>query len=325
LRRNELGADVNPPIRVGVSPCLLGENVRYAGDHARDLFVSETLGKYFAWVPTCPEVQIGLGVPRPPIQLQRSRAGIRLLMASTGTDLTRRMEEFCVAAAELLASQGLAGYVFKSRSPSCGIRLAKLYTSRGTFRRVGRGFFAADIMRRMPLMPVVTEEELRDPIRRLTWVTRVFATARMNRLWSQAGGAGELEQFHESYVLTVRAHSAAAEGALRKLIRREKKSRGFRAAYEAALHKALDRPTSRAKQVRVLKAIVASLRPKVSREERENLESVVRGYGAADIPLVEAVSILRLSARTAKDASLCASNYLFPDSREWMLRAGTGL
>lgn len=246
---------MNPPIRVGVSPCLLGKNVRYAGDHARDRFVSDVIADAFEWVETCPEVGIGLGVPRPTIQLERFPNGLRLTMPCTGTDLTDRMKEYCRTRAKALVLQGLAGYIFKSRSPSCGTREVKVYSRRGGFRRVGRGFFAAEIMGRFPLLPVITEEELHDPLRRLGWITRVFAMAPLGDLWRRRWTRDALAAFHESYALTLRAHSPAAERRLRALSANAASRRELRAAYEAGFHKTLAQPTSRGKQARILRGV----------------------------------------------------------------------
>ena len=325
VQRTSSNAGTNDAIRIGVSPCLLGQNVRYDGEHAREPLVVDTLGRLFEWITSCPEVEIGLGVPRPPIQLERADSGIRLVMPSTGADLTTKMTRFCRARAKELASQDLAGYIFKSRSPSCGIHHTKLFSSRGSFRRIGRGFFAAEMMHRYPLLPVITETNLRDPIRRLGWIARVFATIQLRRLWQSRWKPADLWEFHESYALTLQAHSVTAERRLRNVLDQAGTKRELRAAYEPAFHQALDRPTSRAKQLRVMKKVVRGLRESIAVPERREIESTLHKYEIAQLPLVEPLSILRHYAQRTPHQSLAGCNYLFPDPREWILRAELGL
>jgi uncharacterized protein YbbK (DUF523 family) len=110
------------PIRLGVSSCLLGAEVRYDGGHKRDPYLTDVLGDWFDWVPFCPELEIGLGVPRPPIQLVKNRAGLRLVEPVSGKVLTERMERFAERRLRELKELDVDGFILKSRSPSCGLR-----------------------------------------------------------------------------------------------------------------------------------------------------------------------------------------------------------
>lgn len=160
--------------RVGVSSCLLGEAVRWNGADRRDPNVTDVLGRLFEWVPICPEVEIGLGVPREPIRLEGDPAAPRLLGRSSRTDLTERMEAFATERAERLASSDLSGYVFKSGSPSCGVEQVEVVSASGEIRP-GTGLFAREVMRWLPDLPVEEEQGLDDPGRRARFVERVFA------------------------------------------------------------------------------------------------------------------------------------------------------
>ena len=108
-------------VRLGVSACLLGQAVRYDGGHKRDSFLTETLGPFVEWVPVCPEVEIGLPIPRTPIRLVGAARAPRLVVETTGDDLTERMRRYASAKARELEALGLCGYVLKSGSPSCGL------------------------------------------------------------------------------------------------------------------------------------------------------------------------------------------------------------
>jgi len=165
------------PILVGVSACLLGEPVRYDGADQRDAYVCGELARQFRLVPICPEVELGLGVPRRPIRLVRTERGVRVRDAldpdNPRFDLT---EEFRALAEELapLLSR-LSGYVFKSGSPSCGVRAVKLYEQDGRSRPVATGELARLVMTLYPRLPVVDERQLADPEQRRRFLRRVSA------------------------------------------------------------------------------------------------------------------------------------------------------
>jgi uncharacterized protein YbbK (DUF523 family) len=166
-----------PPILVGVSACLLGEPVRYDGTDQRDAYVCGALARQFRLVPICPEVELGLGVPRRPIRLVRTERGVRVRDArdpdNPKLDFT---EQFRVLAEELAPLLGrLSGYVFKSGSPSCGVRDVKLYEQDGRCRPVATGEFARLVMALYPRLPVVDERQLSDPQQRRRFLRRVSA------------------------------------------------------------------------------------------------------------------------------------------------------
>ena len=142
------------PLRLGISACLLGEPVRYDGGHTRDRLLSDQLGRWVEWVPVCPELEAGLGVPRPPMQLVGQGQSIRLLERESGRDHTRTLQRFSTRRVRELLALELAGYVFKRDSPSCGIRRVPVFGARARPRRAGRGIFAAALCDALPDLPV---------------------------------------------------------------------------------------------------------------------------------------------------------------------------
>ena len=140
------------PLRIGISQCLLGENVRHDGGHKRDGFLLEALGRQVEWVPVCPEVELGLGTPREPMRLVGDPQAPRLITITTGVDHTDAMNRFARQRVRELEALDLSGYVFKSDSPSCGIGGVSLET----------GLFARVFMAHFPLMPVEEESRLHD-------------------------------------------------------------------------------------------------------------------------------------------------------------------
>ena len=165
--------------RVGISRCLLGDEVRYDGTHRRDATVIALLEPHVEWVAVCPEVEVGMGTPREPIQLVTSRDGVpsmgslvRLVGVGSGRDWTARMHAWARERACQLAALDLSGYVFKARSPSCGIGDATILDAGGDRR--GRGLFAQALIDALPDLPVTDESSLSDAEARARFLERVL-------------------------------------------------------------------------------------------------------------------------------------------------------
>lgn len=165
--------DMNNKIRVGISACLLGEKVRYDGGHKLDPYLKDILGEYVEWVPVCPEAETGLPVPREAMRLVGDPEAPRLVTIKTGIDLTERMLEWSENKLRELNNEDLCGFVFKSRSPSCGIKGVEVYTASGQQNSSGTGIFCAAFMARFPLVPVEDEGSLQDAIHRKKFIDRL--------------------------------------------------------------------------------------------------------------------------------------------------------
>src|SRR5262245_14302988 len=154
------------PLRIGISRCLLGEPVRYDGGHKHDRFLTDVLGKHVEFVPVCPEVEMGLGTPREPIQLVELAGEMRLRGVKSQTDHTAAMRRYARRRVQELAELDLCGYILKNDSPSCGMERVKVYQlseGRGRFEkpsckgrpvRCGVGLFAEALLARLPNLPV---------------------------------------------------------------------------------------------------------------------------------------------------------------------------
>jgi len=161
-------------IRLGVSACLLGERVRYDGGHRHDRYLTDTLGQDVEWVPVCPEVECGLSVPREAMHLEGDPASPHLVTETGGIDYTARMSRWIRRRLRDLASEGLQGFVLKSKSPSCGLREVPVRDASARPGRCGMGLFARAIVERWPTMPVEEAERLSNPERRKKFLERVF-------------------------------------------------------------------------------------------------------------------------------------------------------
>jgi uncharacterized protein YbbK (DUF523 family) len=162
-------------IKIGVSSCLLGNVVRYDGGHKLDLYLRDILGQIVEWVPVCPEVEAGLTVPREPMQLSGDPAAPRLVTIQTGIDHTERVARWAHARLVQLEKADLCGFVFKARSPSCGVHDTKITASSGGMAGLGPGLFAAAFMLRFSSLPVEDEERLRLTSIREDFIESIFA------------------------------------------------------------------------------------------------------------------------------------------------------
>ena len=168
-----------PAVRVGVSACLLGQEVRYDGGHKRDPLLTDVLARFVQWVPVCPEEEAGFGTPREAMRLERQRGEVRLVTIRTRRDVTAQLATAADRRVKQLAKLDLDGYILKKDSPSCGLLHVKVFGSRGAVSRTGRGLFAAALRRALPMLPVEDEGRLRDPRILERFLVRVFAHSRL--------------------------------------------------------------------------------------------------------------------------------------------------
>jgi uncharacterized protein YbbK (DUF523 family) len=229
-------------LRLGISACLLGRAVRFDGGHRHDPFLTDMLGRFVEWVPVCPEVEIGMGVPREPVQLVRVGGAIRLVGRETGRDHTRAMRAWARRRVRELAGLRLAGYVLKSRSPSCG--LARVPVRNGGRRAAAhRGLFADELLHHLTTLPVEEERRLGDHSRRAHFFERALAYGRLRDLLAGRWTRPDLVAFHAAHDRQLRAHSPTAARALARLVGSTRLGRRRLAArYEAGFMRALARP-----------------------------------------------------------------------------------
>ena len=197
-------------IRIGVSSCLLGNQVRFDGGHKRNEFVTDVFGQFVEFVPVCPEVEIGMGTPRESIALRRQDGELRLLGNRSGADFTAKMKSYADKRTRALGAEDLSGYILKKDSPSCGMERVRVYAGNGMPSRDGVGMFAAALMRRSPNLPVEEEGRLTDPKLRENFVERVFAYQRLQDFFATRWTQGGLIAFHTAHKLVLLAHSPNA-------------------------------------------------------------------------------------------------------------------
>ena len=309
------------PIAVGVSSCLLGEPVRYDGGHKHDHYITDTLGRFFRFVPVCPEVECGLPVPREAMRLEGDPAAPRLIAPRSGRDLTERMQAWCREKVAALESEELCGFIFKKNSPSSGLFRVKVYQG-GRPARSGRGLFAAAVTERFPLLPVEEEGRLYDMDLRENFIERVFAYRRLKDLLSGARGAGDLVTFHTGHKLQLMAHSPQLYREMGRLVAgaKELARSELYDRYAELFMRALSCPATARKNTDVLMHILGYFKKELSGEEKEELLGIIRQYHDRFVPLVVPLTLIRHYVNKYGQEYLLGQHYLEPHPQELMLR-----
>jgi uncharacterized protein YbgA (DUF1722 family)/uncharacterized protein YbbK (DUF523 family) len=309
-----------PPIRIGISSCLLGEAVRFDGGHKRNPFLTETLGRFVEWLPVCPEVECGLGTPRESMRLVRDEKGVRLLTVRTKRDLTEQLESYASARVEQLAGDELCGYVVKKDSPSCGLARVKVYDGHAMPTRNGRGLFTVRLLERFPALPVEEEGRLSDPDLRENFVERVFGYWRLRRLFRGTWNLGSLVRFHTSHKLVLMAHAPEAYSRLGRLVANacSLEHPEVERRYTAGFMAALSIPASRPRHTNVLQHMAGFFKRCLDRPSRAELAGAIDEYQRELVPLVVPLTLLRHHVRARDVRYLAGQLYLEPYPKELM-------
>jgi uncharacterized protein YbgA (DUF1722 family)/uncharacterized protein YbbK (DUF523 family) len=310
------------PIRIGISACLLGQQVRFDGGHKRDAFLTETFGRFVEWVPVCPEVECGLDTPREAMRLVRIEDNVRLLTVKTGIDLTDRMERFSRPRLSALAGEHLSGYVLKKDSPSCGLERVKVYDRRGSPVRGGRGLYAAALVEAYPDLPVEEEGRLADPRLRDNFVERVFAYWRLRGLFDGRWTVADLVRFHTAHKLLLLAHAPEAYRRLGRLVAgaRGVSRRDLERRYVDRFMQALARLATVPRHTNVLQHMAGYFTDRLDAASKRELVGVIADYRRGLVPLVVPLTLVRHHVRVLDVPYLAGQFYLDPHPKELMLR-----
>jgi len=308
-------------IKVGVSSCLLGEKVRYDGGHKHDHYITDTLGRFFTFVPVCPEVGCGLPVPREAMRLQGDPENPRLVTVKTGIDLTGQMLEYCRRVVMELENEDLCGFIFKKNSPSSGLFRVKVY-NKGVPVRSGRGLFADAVVKHFPLLPVEEEGRLYDMDIRENFIERIFAFRRWKDFLADSGSLGELVGFHTAHKLQLMAHSPRIYREMGKLVAEGKNIDRplLMERYLELFMRALELHATPRKNSDVLMHIMGHFKKELSHGEKAELLEVIRQYRDRLIPLVVPVTLLRHYVNKHDRQYLKKQYFLNPHPMELMLR-----
>ena len=303
-------------VRVGISACLLGDEVRFDGGHKLDPFLADVLGPHVEWVRVCPEVEVGMGTPREPVRLVRTSRALRMITVHTGIDHTASMNGWARERLEALARERLSGYVLKKDSPSCGPNGVHVFGSAGVALRNGRGLFAEALIRRFPNLPVADEGRLADRALRENFIERVFAYGRLQSLFEGPWTTGTLAAFHAAHELALLAHSPSAGERLGRLIATDGMPRATRRErYERLFMQAFTVPPTVRRHANVLERLAAYLAIVDSGATRELKEHIV-AYRRRRVPLSVPLALVREHVRRGGLDDVRAQTYLQPHPSE---------
>ncbi|MGD9877622.1 YbgA family protein [Desulfococcus sp.] len=308
-------------IKLGVSQCLLGEKVRYDGGHKLDRFITNTLGQYVTFVPVCPEVECGLGVPREAMRLEGTPEAFRLVTRNSRIDQTRRMVDWAEKRVRELEKEGLCGFIFKSGSPSSGMERVKVYGEKGMPVKKGVGIFAARFMSHFPLLPVEDDGRLNDPRLREHFIELIFVFKRLRELLAGERKMGALVDFHTRHKLLIMAHSPDHYRHMGKLVAdgsltvSEKYDR-----YPTMIGEAMKFKTTVKKNVNVLQHIMGYFKKQISPDEKQEILEIFELYRDGHVPLIVPVTLLNHYVRKYDQPYLKLQYYLNPHPLELHLR-----
>lgn len=317
---------LEPPLRLGVSACLLGEEVRFDGGHKKNSFLIHGLGPYVEWFPVCPEVEIGMGTPRETIRLVGERGDPQLVGHKSGRDYAPQMTGWSRANVEEIASWDLHGYVLKSGSPSCGLFRVRVYPPEGGMpERSGRGVFARELTRRLPMLPVEEEGRLNDLPLRENFIERLFAYERWTRFLRQDPTPRGLVAFHTAHKMALLAHSPALYRRLGRLV--AEAGAGKRPfdelveRYARSASEALRILASRGRHSNVLQHLMGFLKDHLGRDDKAELVQTIDDYRDGLVPLVVPLTLLNHHVRRHPVPEWVHRQvYLKPYPKELMLR-----
>ncbi len=308
-------------IPVGISSCLLGDRVRYDGGHKRHSYVTDTLGKYFAFQAFCPEVEIGLGIPRKPIRLSRAADGeIRCAqVADPSVDHTDALRD-CLIERKDWASR-LCGYILKKDSPSCGMERVRVWQGEMP-QRDGSGIFAAALMSELPWLPLEEEGRLGDPVLRENFIQRVFVLRRWFALREDGLSSAALTEFHARHKLIIMSHDPGKYLALGRLLAEAGKADLAQVAdeYLSRLMQLLKVTATRGKHVNVLQHVAGYLKKSLAADDRQELAAAIEDYRTGLVPLIVPITLLNHFFRKFPNFYIAASWYMNPYPAELILR-----
>ena len=309
-------------MNLGISTCLLGESVRYDGGHKGDPYLTDVLGEWFDWVAVCPELDIGLGVPRPTIRLVRGEPLPRLVEPKSGDDLAEKMETYSQSKVDDLMAGGLDGYVLKRASPSCGMKRVKVFGAGGVPKKNGVGIFARVLLEKWPNLPVEEEGRLNDARLRENFIERIFAYRRLKDLFDGGARMSELVAFHTAHKLQLMSHSTSAYRSLGRLVGEASSmpSEQVEAVYRDGFMSALAEHATPGRHVNVIEHMVGYFSKQLDARGRRELVDLVSDYRSGFVPLVVPLTLIRHYVDHFEVEYLQGQYYLEPHPRELMLR-----
>ena len=312
-------------IPVGISACVLGQNVRFDGGHKQNRFVVDELSKHFEFKPVCPEIGIGMSIPRPAIRLLQLPNGDERLVDSKehATDYTVQMKQF--ADRQIANFEPLCGYVVCAKSPTCGMERVKLHIANGNTVPGGSvGVYTRELMARMPWLPVEEDGRLQDPMLRENFVFRVFS---LNDFYQSLRGNKSYDgfiKFHSRYKLVLMAHSPTAYKELGRKVAaiKEWDLDTFYFEYRQQFMDAIKSRASRNNKTNVLMHLQGYFKRSLTKSQKQELSALIMSYRDGHQPILAPLALIKHYLKEYPDPYLQLQTFLDPYPEELKLRYG---
>lgn len=308
-------------VKLGVSTCLLGENVRYDGSHKRDKFVCDVLSPFVEWVPVCPERDCGMPVPREAMRLVGDIDNPKLVTNKTFVDKTPMMKAWMTGKLDELEKENLCGYIFKSKSPSSGMARVKVYNAKGIPEKKGIGIFARAFMERFPLLPVEEEGRLNDALIRENFIERIFVYKRWQEVLEKGTKAAFVE-FHAEHKYLIMSHNQTATSRLGRIVAALNSTnlKERQTQYFEELMTVLQRKPTVKRHCNVLAHIMGYFKDELTHDEKEEILEVIEEFRNGLIPLIVPITLMNHFVRKYDKEYLKIQVYLKPHPSELKLR-----
>ena len=308
--------------KLGISACLLGAEVRFNGGHKESHLCTRALTEYFEFVPACPEVAIGMGIPREPIRLVGDAEHPQALgSVNRELNVTQALADYGVQMATELGD--ISGYIFMQKSPSCGLERVKVYRENGApVDGGGRGIYAQAFCARHPNLPVEEDGRLNDPVLRENFVTRVFAYAAWHELLNAGLTRRSLTEFHSRYKYQLMANDPVQYKALGNLLGNMGRSdpNDIAAQYFSELMAALKKCATRRTHTNVLQHLTGYLKQTISAADKQEIQQLITQYHQGIVPLIVPLTLLKHHFRQHPDPYVALQVYMQPHPENLSLR-----
>lgn len=308
--------------RIGISSCILGNPVRWNAGHKLDKYLTNTLGQFVEYVPVCPEVEVGLGVPRESMRLVGAPGSPRLITFKSKTDHTDKMVRWARKRVRELEKENLCGFIFKSDSPSSGMIRVKVYNDKGMPHKVGVGIFAREFIDHFPSIPVEDDGRLNNPQIRENFIQQLFTMKRWRDICMGKRAMGKLVEFHTRNKLLLLSHSQKHYRLMGKLVAQGKQlpMGDLYRQYQDLLLDALKLKTTIKKNINVLQHLMGYFKKQLSGDEKQELLETFEYYRQEQVPLIVPITLINHYVRKYQQLYLKDQTYLHPHPLELKLR-----
>ena len=309
-------------IKIGVSMCLLGKDVRWNGGHSKSRFITDTLSEFVDFVPVCPEVEAGFPIPRETFRLVGDPDNPRLITSKNKVDHTDHMLRWARQRVRELKKEDLCGFIFKKDSPNSGLLRVKVYNDKGMPVKKGVGIFARAFTEAFPRVPVEEDGRLNDNKLRENFIEQIFAMKRWRETLQKRKSVGSLIAFHTNEKLLLLSHSQSHYRQMGKLVAvgKSMKASELYDRYEALYTKALALKTSVKKQLNVLYHLLGYFKKQLSADEKQEMLEIYDRYSKGFVPLIVPLTLVNHFVRKYQQPYLMQQTYLNPHPIELKLR-----